>query len=49
MENATIFSELKLFVTNENKSISYMQSFDNNNMNEIYAPLGFHMAIFRFQ
>ena len=30
------------------KSISYMQSFDNNNMNEIYAPLGLHMAILGF-
>ena len=29
-------------------SISYMQSFDNNNMNEIYAPLGLHMAILGF-
>ena len=48
MENATIFSELKLLVTNENESIFYMQSFDNNNMNEIYTPLGLHIAILGF-
>ena len=29
-------------------SIFYMKSFDNNNMNGIYAPLGLHMAILGF-